>query len=414
MSWAQDSVLVGLTLHAPEAWARHCEALVPEMFTGDRRQVFAAIASLQRAGKVADVHTVSRLLEPELNLSWLSGAFASLSTMPDYIRHLQVEHRERESQRIGDRLLAGMDAEEAIAELSALRLDESSAVTVSTGTALKAVWEDMATRREDTATGLLTGIAGLDRLLGGIEPGDLVLIAARPSMGKTALMLNIATHQSCPVGIFSLEMPTEKLTRRMIAAQGFEFGKFKRPAEMSDGDWRALNECSQKVPRNIHINDTGALAISALEAEAARLVKSKGAALICVDYLQLVTCPAERRLEEVSEVSRRLKALAKNLKVPVIALSQLSRGPEHKLEPKPRLADLRESGQLEQDADTVILINRPEYYDKGARPGEADLEVAKSRDGVTDTVPVAWQGNFQRFVALERRWESSQRLQLAT
>jgi replicative DNA helicase len=281
----------------------------------------------------------------------------------------------------------------------------AKADTVDSKAALKDLWAEIESKSNSDFMGLSTGLDSLDYKLGGMVAGDLILIAARPSMGKTAFMLNIAKNAPCPVGIFSLEMPTAKLMARLISSCGVDHGKLKHPKELTDADRQAMSRASTEIiESDIFINDIGGLALPALESEARRMVKKHGVGLICIDYLQLVTCKAEKRLEVVSEVSRRLKALAKNLGVPVIALSQLNRQVENTINPVPSLAHLRESGQLEQDADIVIFIDRPEQRDSANRPGEADLIIGKNRDGEIGMVRVAWQGRYQRFTNLAGGW----------
>jgi replicative DNA helicase len=216
-------------------------------------------------------------------------------------------------------------------------------------------------------------------------------------MGKTAMLLNIAAHQKFPVGIFSLEMSTPELMLRMTAANGMDYGKLRHPRSMSQDDWALFARCSGAIRSDLQIVDTGGLSIGALESEAYRMVHGKGVRLLAVDYVQLITCPAESRLQEVSQISRRLKSLAKNLAVPIIALCQLNRAIEGRGLPRPRLSDLRETGQLEQDADQIIFIDRPEVHMPGERVGEADLYVAKNRAGPIMDVRCTWNGRFQRF-----------------
>jgi replicative DNA helicase len=222
-------------------------------------------------------------------------------------------------------------------------------------------------------------------------------------MGKTALLLNILDAQPEPCLFFSLEMSTEQLMARRLAAKGFDYAKLRNQQPMPEFERTRRDKTIDGLKDDLHINDTAALPIGELEAEAYRMTRTHGIKLIAVDYLQLVTSRAENRLEEVSEVSRRLKKIAKRCNVPVIALCQLNRAIEHRGKGAPKLSDLRESGQIEQDADQIIFIDRPEVHVAGIKPGIAEIHVAKNRSGVTGEIEVCWQGHFQRFVNVAKR-----------
>jgi len=398
----QDGILYGLMVFGPDGWYEFGAGLESEMFDGERRAIFQTIAELNRAGQFSDVVMVcDRLTADARDLAADIGAipFMSRSRMPSYIEHLRRSWLIKRAQDIGATLADSGDAEAAKGDLMALESHRVSQ-TVSAGESFKDLLAELEGGAEKQC--INTGLADLDHLLAGIEPGDLCVIAARPSMGKTALLLNIVANVAQPTVIFSLEMGTGQLLRRIVAAHGVEYGRLRGYGQLSDSDWPAVTRAMQSVTRQgVWINDAGGLEIGTIESESWRMVKGQGARMICVDYLQLVNCKAENRLETVSAVSRRLKALAKNLKVPVIALSQMNRAVETRGNPTPKMADLRESGQIEQDADQVIFIHRPEVSHKGDRKGEADLIVAKNRGGELGQVTVGWQGRFQRFVNFE-------------
>lgn len=258
---------------------------------------------------------------------------------------------------------------------------------------------------EITATGLSTGLLDLDDLLGGLESESLVIVAARPSMGKTAFALNVAEHVSLDMGeptlLVSLEMSRHAITERWLVARSrVDAYKIKTGRGLSSREMHAINEAHREyINANIHIDDTPARSMLQIAANARRIKAQDGLSLLIVDYIQLVEPddPRDNRQEQVAKISRRLKTLAREIKVPVIALSQLNRGVENREDKRPRLADLRESGAIEQDADQVILLHRPDYYDANDKPGLAELIVAKNRNGATGTVQAVFHRHIQRF-----------------
>lgn len=402
MNDAQSGVLFGLMTFGPSAWYDHGSRLEPEMFDGERREVFETIAKLNREGHIANVVLVSENCSPEageLASRILSHVFLTKGEMRSMCEHVRKHYRTNRARDIGAELLETGDRDAAVGALMALD-SGGSRPTTSAGESTTALMERLQKRTESDFIGLRTGLRDVDALLGGIEPGSVVVVAARPSMGKTALMLNIADRCGARVGIFSLEMSTPQLMTRLVSARGVDYGGLRRPRSLSDSDWPKVTEITSRIRKEdrIFINETAGIPIGDLESESYRMVKGKGCGLICVDYLQLVTCRAESRLEEVSEISRRIKGIAKNLDVPVLVLSQLNRSVENRPGKKPQLSDLRESGQIEQDADQVILLYRPEVYDADMKPGLAEVIVAKNREGETGERPVAWQGRFQRFM----------------
>lgn len=402
---AQVHTLYGLLNFGRDAWDEHCALLDECFFIGDYREIYKTIETLHSNSQMVDIITVTEALNdsPAVGLlAQISEAWVSKHVLGGYVADLRQQFHEGLAKDIGAQLAESGDVEAAMAALENIGVFNAQSETVDGRTAMKALWEDVTAKKYSDHIGLATGITDLDALLGGLNPGDLILLAARPRMGKTALMLNIAKNVDCKVGIFSLEMPTPKLMARLVSSCGIDHDAMKHPKNLTDVDWRRMTEAGVQVQDGLFINDSGGISMAAIESEARRLVNHRQVGLICIDYLQLITLKAENRLQVVSEVSRRLKALAKNLKVPIIALCQLNRMSEDKLNPVPMLSHLRESGQLEQDADVVIFIHRSEVYDRGDRPGEADLTVAKNRDGVEGKVSVCWQGRFQRFVNLSR------------
>jgi replicative DNA helicase len=264
---------------------------------------------------------------------------------------------------------------------------------------------DMLHQSQGQLTGVATGYTDLDRMTAGLQPGDLVIVAGRPSMGKTTLALNIAENAAIagntPVAVFSMEMSREQLSMRMISSLGRVDQSHLRTGMFGDEDWARINSAiAQMKAAPVYIDDSGALTPTEVRARARRLSRERGLGLIVIDYLQLMQVPGtkENRATEISEISRSLKALAKELKLPVIALSQLNRSVEQRTDKKPVMSDLRESGAIEQDADVIILIYREEVYDPDTpRKGIADIIIAKQRNGPTGEVHLTFLGKYTRF-----------------
>jgi replicative DNA helicase len=268
--------------------------------------------------------------------------------------------------------------------------------------------------RKEMVTGIPTGFKDLDRLTAGLQPSDLIVIAGRPSMGKTALALNItanAAFSGVGAAIFSLEMSKEQLAMRMLCSEARVNNARVRSGYLSGQDFPKLAQAASRLHESpIFIDDTPAISVLELRAKTRRLVRdrSKKVALLVVDYLQLMRGmgAAQNREQEIAEISRSLKALAKELHIPVIALSQLNRRVEDRGEKKPMMADLRESGAIEQDADVIAFIYRDEVYNKNSNDkGIAEIIVAKQRNGPIDTVRLAFLSDIMRFEDLSERDE---------
>ena len=264
-------------------------------------------------------------------------------------------------------------------------------------------------------TGISTGFANLDKLTGGFQRSDLILIAARPSMGKTAFVLNVAQHMATrdrkSVVIFSLEMPKEQLAMRMMCAEGLIDSQRFRTGAMSNEEWSKLVDAADRLSGSpMYIDDTANVTAIELRNKARRISKEFGLDCIIIDYLQLMDGGAHSRIDnrqqQISDISRSLKGLARELRVPVIALSQLSRGPESRTNRRPMLSDLRESGSLEQDADLVAFLYRDDYYNpESEKKNITELLIAKNRNGPTETVELYFHKNFTRFTDYTPRQE---------
>lgn len=259
-------------------------------------------------------------------------------------------------------------------------------------------------------TGLATGFNDFDELTSGLQPSNLIILAARPSMGKTSLAMNIAANvgmkQKVPVAIFSLEMSENELTQRLLCAEARVNSQYLRTGRLQDDDWSKLSSALGRLAEApIFIDDSGQTTVMEMRAKARRLKHKHGLGLIIVDYLQLMYGSSRRnenRQQEISEISRSLKVLGRELEVPVIAVSQLSRAVEQRGgEKKPMLSDLRDSGAIEQDADLVVFIYREDYYnDESDAKGEAEIIVAKHRNGPTGTIRMTFLENYARFASI--------------
>ena len=272
---------------------------------------------------------------------------------------------------------------------------------------------EKAAKSKGVVTGIPTGFIDLDYKLSGLQPSDLILIAARPSMGKTAFVLNIAQYVAFKkekgVAIFSLEMSKEQLVNRLFALESQVDSQALRTGNLKDSDWEKLIEGAGIIGKsNMIIDDTPGISVSELRSKCRKYKLEHDIQLIIIDYLQLMSGSAggrsESRQQEISEISRSLKALARELNVPVVALSQLSRAVEARPDKRPMLSDLRESGAIEQDADVVMFIYRDEYYNKDSeKKRQAEIIVAKQRNGPVGTVDLAWLADYTKFANLSRQ-----------
>lgn len=269
---------------------------------------------------------------------------------------------------------------------------------------------EKAAKNKGSVTGIATGFTDLDYRTAGMQPSDLVLIAARPSMGKTAFALNIAQHvafkQNRTVAIFSLEMSKEQLVNRMFSLESNVDAQKLRTGQLNDQEWERLIESAGIIGKsNLIIDDTPGISVSELRSKCRKYKLEHNLSMIIIDYLQLMTGSgrADSRQQEISDISRSLKAVARELSVPVLALSQLSRAVEQRPDHRPMLSDLRESGAIEQDADVVMFIYRDDYYNHDTdKKGVSEIIIAKQRNGPIGTVELAWLPEYTKFANLER------------
>ena len=260
-------------------------------------------------------------------------------------------------------------------------------------------------QKGEIAEGVHTGFRDIDDVTHGLQPGQMIVVAGRPAMGKSTLGMdfarNAAIHDDQCTVVFSLEMSHEEIAQRLFSAEtNIPLNVFRDPSQMTDERWRTVNGFWQKLEdKPLYIDDSANLKVPDIRAKCRRLKETKDLKLVVVDYLQLMSSGrmTENRQQEVSDFSRQFKLLAKELQVPVVILSQLNRNVEMRADKVPQMSDLRESGSIEQDADVVFLVHRPDAYDKEDRPGEADIIMAKHRNGPTETFHLAFLGSNSKF-----------------
>lgn len=270
---------------------------------------------------------------------------------------------------------------------------------------------ERASHNKGNVTGVATGFLDLDYKTAGLQPSDLILVAARPSMGKTAFVLNVAEYvafkQNKTVAIFSLEMSKEQLVNRLFSMESHVDSQHLRTGNLSDAEWEQLIESAAQIGKsNLIIDDTPGISISELRSKCRKYKLEHNLEMVIIDYLQLMSGSGrstDSRQQEISDISRSLKALARELHVPVVALSQLSRAVEQRPDHRPMLSDLRESGAIEQDADVVMFIYRDDYYNKDTeRKGIAEIIIAKQRNGPIGTVELVWLPDYTKFANLAK------------
>ncbi|ANG84581.1 MULTISPECIES: replicative DNA helicase [Microbacterium] len=358
---------------------------------------------LQRAGGADYLHTLTSIVPTAAN----AGYYASIVSERALLRRL-VEAGTRIVQMGYAGQGEALDlVNTAQAEIYSVTGAEAVEDYVPLNVAVDAAVEDIeaARGRDGQMTGIPTGFSGLDALTNGLHGGQMIVVAARPAMGKSTLALDFARAASIkanqPTIFFSLEMGRSEIAMRLMSAEAAVPLQNMRKGTLDSRDWTTIASVRGKInDAPLYIDDSPNMTLVEIRAKCRRLKQRVGLKMVVIDYLQLMTSGkrVESRQQEVSEFSRALKLLAKELQVPVIALSQLNRGPEQRADKKPAISDLRESGSIEQDADMVILLHREAAYEKDSpRAGEADLIVAKHRNGPTDTVTVAFQGHFSRF-----------------
>jgi replicative DNA helicase len=358
---------------------------------------------LQRAGGADYLHTLTSIVPTAAN----AGYYASIVSERALLRRL-VDAGTRIVQMGYSGQGEALDlVNNAQAEIYSVTGAEAAEDYVPLTIAVDAAVEEIeaARGRDGQMTGIPSGFSGLDQLTNGLHPGQMIIIAARPAMGKSTLALDFARSAAIkhdmPTIFFSLEMGRSEIAMRLMSAEGSIPLQSMRKGSLDSRDWTTIAATRGRInDAPLYIDDSPNMTLVEIRAKCRRLKQKVGLKMVVIDYLQLMTSGkrVESRQQEVSEFSRALKLLAKELQCPVVALSQLNRGAEQRADKKPALSDLRESGSIEQDADMVVLLHREAAYEKDSpRAGEADLIVAKHRNGPTDTITVAFQGHFSRF-----------------
>ncbi len=455
--------LLGALLIDNRAFERVSDFLKAEHFYAPvHGRIFSTIAKLIERGQIASAVTLKALFQEDEDLSHLGGAgyladlaasVVTILSVEDYGRTIFELHLRRELIAMGEEMVNEAHkhdidqppteqieaVERKLYELATVGETGSGFVPFSTSLTNAIGMAEAAYRRSSHISGVTTGLRDLNRKLGGLQPSDLLILAGRPSMGKTALATNIAFNaaqanaksqgkEGAIVAFFSLEMSAEQLATRILAEVSEVPSEKIRKGEVRDVEFRRFVEASQllaSIP--FYIDDTPALSIAQVRTRARRLKRQYGLGLIVIDYLQLLrgtgASAAQSRVLEISEITRGLKALAKELSVPVMALSQLSRAVEQRDDKRPQLSDLRESGTIEQDSDVVMFVFREEYYIERRQPAEgtpehmtwqADMEkahnvaeviIGKQRHGPVGTVKLHFEGQFTRFSDLANPYE---------
>jgi replicative DNA helicase len=443
VSMEAERSILGAILLDNSLYDQAAENLTPDDFSLDaHRRVYSRMRDLQESGRPVDMITLVEELDRRKEVEAIGGV-AYLSSLIDgvpdrpsiehYVRIVRnkallrglinlsqnaiaeaIEHSDEAEEVLGR-------AEQAIFQLSENRIGQGFMNIPSIIKGSFGSLEELYARGQEI-TGLATHYTLLDKLTSGLQPSDLIIIAARPSMGKTALAMNIAENAAVldgkVVGVFSLEMSREALLMRMLASHAQVDSKDLRQGFLTKEDMRKLTRATEQLSHSkLFIDDSPGISVSEMRAKARRLRQTEGLDLLIVDYLQLMSAVPiggkrfENRTQEVSAISRGLKALAKELKVPVVALSQLSRAPESRGgDHRPQLSDLRESGSIEQDADVVAFIFREEVYKKDDPDleGMAELIVAKQRNGPTDMIKMAFVKRYTRFENLAKEGDFNQ------
>lgn len=425
---AERSVLGSMLLDT-NALELALEQLRPEDFYLPAHEtIFSCMRDIRNAGGAVDLVTLANELERHgkldmaggaAGLSELLGFVPTAANVQEYIGIVEEKSVRRQLIRAGGDIArdgmndeAGLekvlnDAERRIYDIS-MRKSEDSLVPVEeiVPGAFAEIGELM--NRRGKLTGVDTGFVDLNRLTGGFQKSDLIIVAARPAMGKTAFALNIAQHAALHDGrtvvIFSLEMSARQLVMRMLCTEATVESQKIKEGVIDPEDTNRLLEVMEPMSRSgLYIDDTGGISVPEIRSKCRRLKARRGLDMVVIDYLQLMQSGGGRRsdsrTQEVSDMTRQLKLLARELEVPVVLLAQLNRGPETRQDHTPMIADLRESGSIEQDADMVILLYRPAVYDE-TEDNTSHAIIAKHRHGPTGTVMLAWQGEYTRFMNL--------------
>ncbi|MFB7138430.1 MULTISPECIES: replicative DNA helicase [unclassified Bacillus (in: firmicutes)] len=430
-----EQAVLGAILLDSEALISTSERLLPDDFyRAAHQRLFEAMLKIASRNEPLDVITLTSelanqgVLEEVGGVSYLNDLLASVPTASNveyYAKSVEEKSTLRKLIRTATNIVTESYAPDVPVDV-VLNEAEKSILQVSQRTSVSGFQsikdvvfttfskiETLFNQRGET-TGVPTGFTDLDRMTAGFQPNDLIIVAARPSVGKTAFALNIAQNVATKtdenVAIFSLEMGSDQLVMRMLCAEGNINAQALRTGNLEQEDWNKLTMAASSLAgTGIYIDDTPGIRVNDIRAKCRRLKQEHGLGMILIDYLQLIQGngkSGENRQQEVSEISRSLKGLARELKVPLIALSQLSRSVESRQDKRPMMSDIRESGSIEQDADIVAFLYRDDYYDKESENKNIiEIIIAKQRNGPVGTVSLAFVKEYNKFVNLERRFE---------
>lgn len=428
-----EQAVIGSMLTDRDAVISAIEILKEEDFyREDNKTIYEAILNLYNRSEPIDIITLKAeltsmgMFEKIGGLEYIVGLPEKVPTTANVERYINIVKEKSELRRLikaaNEIIEQGYDPTENIDDI--MNSAEKKIFNImqdkdqKTYSAIKDVLVDAFTELEQLynqkqhITGVPTGFIDLDYKMAGLHNSDLILIAARPAMGKSAFVLNIATNAAVkakvPAVLFSLEMSKEQMVNRILCSEAMVDSNKVRTGKIDDDDWIKLADTMGDLSEApIYIDDTPGISINEIRAKCRKLKLERNIGLVVIDYLQLVQGSSKRasgsREQEISEISRSLKILAKEINVPVIALSQLSRAPEQRPDHRPMLSDLRESGAIEQDADIVMFLYRDDYYNEDSEDkGLAEVIVAKHRAGSTGTVKLVWLGNYTKFANMER------------
>ncbi|MBP3039991.1 replicative DNA helicase [Bacillaceae bacterium Marseille-Q3522] len=432
-----EQAVIGAIFLEPSSLTVASEILLPEDFyRGSHQRIFQTMLKLHDEGEAVDLVTVmeelaaAKILEDTggaTYLTELAGAVPTAANIEYYARIVEEKSLLRRLIQTATTIAQnGYTREDEVENVLAEAEKSILEVAQRKNTGAFQNIKDVLVRTYDNIeklhnrvgeiTGIATGFAELDKMTAGFQRNDLIIVGARPSVGKTAFALNIAQNVATKTGenvaIFSLEMGAEQLVMRMLCAEGNIDAQRLRTGSLTDDDWGKLTMAMGSLSNaGIFIDDTPGIRITDIRAKCRRLKQEQGLGMIVIDYLQLILGSGrsgENRQQEVSEISRSLKALARELEVPVIALSQLSRGVEQRQDKRPMMSDIRESGSIEQDADIVAFLYRDDYYDKESENKNIiEIIIAKQRNGPVGTVQLAFVKEYNKFVNLERRFDDA-------
>lgn len=427
-----EQAIIGSMLTDKDAVIAAIEILrEQDFYREDNRIIYSAILNLYNRSEPIDIITLKAELKSMGKLEAVGGLeyivqlpdrVPTTSNVEQYIKIVEEKSMLRALIKTADELITlGYDptqeveqvidtAEKKIFEVMQKKNQKGYSsmkdILIDTFTQLEQLYN-----QKEMITGVPTGFADLDYRTSGLHNSDLILVAARPAMGKSAFALNIATHAAVrgkvPVAIFSLEMSKEQMANRILCSEAMVDSAKVRTGKIDDEEWGKLAAASGELSEaGIYIDDTPGISVMEIRAKCRKMKLEKNIGLVVIDYLQLVQGSNRKggsREQEIAEISRSLKILAKEINVPVIALSQLSRAPEQRVDHRPMLSDLRESGSIEQDADIVMFLYRDDYYNEDTdKKNIAEVIIAKHRSGATGTVELLWLGNYTKFANIDR------------